>query len=174
MHATASTALPTLPASGSNISVANWGAAGYVTLGGRNSRGDDYDFDEENVDFFNVEPNYVDISAPLSDGIDDRILLSRKLETISFQLYDVDQAMLALDSAVDITSQVMTWSDPSTLTKRSVAIEINGEGIWYFPSCVVSIQNIGGAVGDPVRTMLDVMPINTTALPNGGFSYEEY
>jgi hypothetical protein len=176
MHATASTALPTLPAAGSNIAVATWTSAGFETLGGRNSRGDDYDFDEESIDFMNVTERFADISAPLSDGIDDRILVSRKLEPMEFTLYDLDTAFLSLDSAVDVTSGVMTWDDPTAASKRTVAIEIHGKGVFYFPACYVSIKSIGGAYVDDgaVRTIMTIQPINTTALPNGGFSYNEY
>lgn len=176
IHATASTALPTLAALGSNITQAVWATASFETMGGRNSRSDDYDFDEESVDILNVTERFADISAPLSDGIDDRVLISRKLEPIEFTLYDIDTAMLSLDSAVDLTSGVITWDDPTAAVKRTVAIEINGLGIFYFPSCYVSIKSMGGSMVDEgaARTMLTIQPINTTALPNGGFSYEEY
>lgn len=174
IHATASSALPTLAAVGSNITVGAWGASGYDTFGGRNSRGDDYDIDEDAVSFFNVTETFVDVSAPLSDGIDDTILISRKLEPIELQLYDIDQAMFAFDSAGDITSSVFTWADPGTATKRAVAVEINGIGLWSFPSCHVSVKSVEGAAVDVVRTVLTIKPINTTELPNGGFNFEKY
>lgn len=176
MHATGETALPTLPAAGSNIAVATWTSAGFETLGGRNSRGDDYDFDEESIDFINVTERFADISAPLSDGIDDRILVSRKLEPLEFTLYDIDTALLSLDSAVDLTSSVITWDDPTAATKRTIAIEIHGKGIFYFPSCYVSIKSMSGSYVDEgaARTIMTVQPINTTGLPNGGWKYEAY
>lgn len=174
LHATAETALPTLPAAGSNISTADWGTAGYVTMGGRNSRGDDYDFDEEEVNILSVENNYADISAPLSDGLDARHILSRKLNDIELNLYDIDTAILSMDSAIDLTSSVLKWDDPTSPTYRSVAVEIYGEGIFYFPKCFVTLEEMNGSIGEAVRTKMVIKPVNTSSLPNGGWSYEEY
>lgn len=173
-HATAETALPILPAAGSNVSVADWTTAGFETLGGRNSRGDDYDFNEDEVNIFSVENNFADISAPLSDGIDDRHILSRKLNQIEMMLYDIDQGILQMDSAVDVTADVLTWDDPTAPTYRTVAVEIFGEGIWYFPKSFVTLEEMSGAFGEAVTTKMVVQPVNTTGLPNGGWSYEQY
>jgi hypothetical protein len=176
IHATAETALPTLADLGSNITQAVWSTAGFETLGGRSSRGDDFDFDEEDVDVISVDPRYADISAPLSDGTDARHIISRKLNDIEFMLYDIDPILLGMDSAIDVTSEVVTWADPTTPTYRAVAVEIFGEGIFSFPKCFVTLESIGGSMvdGGAARTKLTIKPINTTSLPNGGWNYSKY
>lgn len=172
IHATAESSLPTRPSAGSNISTADWGTAGFDTIGSRNLRSDDYDVDEDSFNW-SVEERKHRTSAPISDGTDETILLGRKLEPIELKLYDIDIALLTFGSDISVTSSVATWAD--TMTYRAVGIEIYGQGLFNFPKCDVSFTNVEmGMVEDQVaRATMTIVPHNTSTEP-GGWSYEEY
>ena len=172
IHATAESSLPTRPSAGSNITTSAWGASGFDTIGSRNLRSDDYDVDEDAFTFA-VEERKHRTSAPISDGIDETILLGRKLEPIEIKLFDVDIALWTLLSDVVVASSVAKWQD--SINYRAIAIEIFGQGLFSFPKCDVSFTNIEmGMVEDQVaRATMMIVPHNVSG-SHGGWSFEEY
>ena len=173
VHATAETSLPTLPAStGSNVSKADWTSAGFSTISSRNLKSDNFDIGEA-VFNWNVEERIHETSAPIGDGVDEAILLGRKLVDIEFTCYEIDGALLTLGSDMDFTSSVATWA--TGFTNRAVAIEINNLGIFSFPKAVVRFTNIemGQVEGQVAQSTMMIKPLNVSGKP-GGWSYEEY
>lgn len=172
IHPTASTSLPTLPAAGSSIAKASWTSAGFETIGSREYGSDNYDLDE-NAFNWNVEELWHETRAPFSDGIDEIILLNRKLVDIEVALYDIDTSLLQLSSDISVTSEVHTWT--STVTKRTVAIEVVGIGIFEFPNALVRFTNVEMGKGDNqvARATMMIKPINASGYP-GGWKYTSY
>ncbi len=131
IHATAETALPTLPgSSGSNI--ASW--SGWSTLGSVSSQSDTADLDADSIDFDFVT-EIAKIQAPRDLAVQERIMLQNYIDGFSFVCHDASEALLTLASHVSISSNQMTFS--GTLTNRTIAIEVNGYFVDYFPSCAV-------------------------------------
>lgn len=171
-HATAESALPTLPAAGSNITTADWGTAGFDTVGSRSLRSDDYDADE-NTWSFEVEERVHRVKAPISDGTDDFILLGRVFNDFEITFYDMDQALLAFGSDIDVTTDITSWTD--SMTPRTVAIELNKQGIFVFPKTLVRFNNFEmGMVEDQVARSTATFTPLSTATYAGGWYYEQY
>jgi len=173
IHATAETALPTLPAApGSNVAVASWSSAGFETINSRNLHSDDYDTDIETFQW-NVEEHVHETVAPISDGVDDVILLGRRLEDLEIKLYDIDEGLLTLGSDISVTSNVATWA--STFTNRTVGIEINNTAMFQFPKSVIRFTNIemGPDEGQVARATMMIKPLNVSGKP-GGWDLEWY
>lgn len=173
IHDTAETALPTRPASpGSNILVSAWSSASFKTINSNNLHSDDYDTDIETFQW-NVEEHMHETIAPISNGVDEVILLGRRLEDLEIKLYDISETLLGLGSDMDITSNVATWA--STYTNRTVAIEINNTAIFSFPKSVIRFTNIemGPDEGQVARATMMIKPLNVSGLP-GGWSLEWY
>jgi len=173
IHATAGTALPTLPASpGSNISQSDFATAGFETIGSRELRSDNYDIDEETFTF-SVEERFHETMAPLSHGPDEVLLIGNKVNAVEIVLYDIDGALLTLASDMTFGSSQATWAN--SYTNRTVAIEINGLGIFEFPNAVVTFNNIemGMTDGQVARCTMTIKPVNSSGYP-GGWRYEEY
>lgn len=173
IHATASTALPTLPAStGSNVSKADWTTAGFETIGSRELRSDNYDIDEDSF-AFSVEERFHETRAPLSHGIDEKVMLGNRLNDIEIPLYDIDGALLTLASDMDFSTSRATWA--TSYTNRTVAIEVNNLGIFEFPNAVIRFTNIemGMAENQVARCTMVITPVNASGYP-GGWRYEEY
>lgn len=174
IHMTAESSLPTLPASpGSNISVANWGSAGFSTIRSTNfDAADEFDIDEETLNFA-VEEKLHRTSAPISHGVDEVIMLGRTLEDFEIVLYDFSESLLAFDSSSTNSSSKITWN--TAQVNRTIAVEINNIGIVHFPKCYVRFSNIEmGAVEDQVaRCTMMFTPLNVSGFP-GGFDIEYY
>lgn len=175
IHATASTALPTLPAAtGSNVSQSDWSTAGFETISSRELKSDNYDIDEETFSF-SVEERFHETRAPLSHGSDEVLLLGNKLNPIEVTLYDIDGALLTLASDMSFSTSRATWAN--SYTARTVAIEINGLGIFEFPSAIVTFTNIemGPVENQVARCLMMIKPQNVSGSDYpGGWRYEEY
>lgn len=172
IHATASTSLPTAPSAGSSIAKSAWTSAGFETVGSRDHGSDNYDLDESAFNW-NVEEVWHETKAPFSDGVDEVILLSRKVVDIEVQLYDIEDSLLQLASDISVSTNTHTWT--STVTNRTVAIEIVGIGIWEFPNALVRFTNVEMGKGDNqvARATMMIKPINASGYP-GGFKYISY
>lgn len=172
IHATASTSLPTLPAAGSNIAKSAWTTAGFETLGSRDHGSDNYDLDE-NAFTMTREDVWHETRAPFSDGVDEAILVSRRYTDIEITLYDIDTSLLQLGSDITVTSDAHTLT--STVTNRTVAVEINGIGIHEFPNCLVTFSNIEMGKGDNqvARATMMIKPLNASGYP-AGHKYTSY
>ncbi len=173
-HATASTSHPTIPAKGTNITQANWNAAGFVTGGRKDITGNDMDLGEDTFELPLIDPQHEIIRAPRGDAPDDHVLLSQGAQPFEVPFYGSSETLWALDSNADITSNVFSFTDTST--KRTVAVEVGG-GLYlvYYPQCTVKILgDVGGfATGGVALATLRIMPEKTAAL-SAGFDKEWY
>jgi hypothetical protein len=173
IHSTAETALPTLPSSaGTNVTVSAWGSAGFLTVNSVNLHSDDFDIDEDTWNW-SVEERVHETSAPISDGVDDAILLGRKLNDIEIKLYDISETLLTKASDIAVASNVATWA--SSFTNRSVGIEINKTAMFFFPKSVVRFTDIemGAVEGQVARATMMIKPLNVSGKP-GGWNLEWY
>ena len=174
IHATAETALPTLPASaGSNVSKASWTTAGYETIRGTNLQtADNYDIDEEP---FNIETEVrtAEIMPPIGLGIDEELLISQKILPVEMTLFDVAEGLWTLASNITVSSNVAELTE--SLTPRAVAFEIYNTAMIWMPNANVYFSGIemGAVEGQIAKTKLTVKPLNTSSIP-GGFNIEWY
>lgn len=174
MHATASTAHPTIPNRGTNMTQAEWNSAGFVTIGKKTGIGNDVDLGENTFEVPLLLAEHEEIRAPRGGAPEDHILLSQRAEPFEIECYGSPEALWALDSNASITSNVFTYTP--TTTKRTVAVEVGG-GLYlvYYPQCVVKVLgDVGGfGAGGVALATLRIMPEATSALP-AGFDKEWY
>lgn len=161
IHATAETALPTLPDKFSNMTL-----TGFTTFGGID-RGQDANLDEESVTVPFLR-EYSMVQGPLSQAASDHVLARAGATEWTFTAYDVDESVFTLDSNMSITTNTGTFT--TTTTKRTVVIEINGLCSIYFPQCVVSVDQVESAVsGDDAAgtVQITVRPETTSSVVGG-------
>lgn len=171
LHATAETSIPTTPASGTNITAAAWGTAGFDTIGGRGFRLDDYNVNDNSWSF---GTEYVThrVKAPISQGVEDEILISAEIGDFEIEFYDMDVNLLAFGSDMTLVSDTITHA--SSFTPRTLAIEIHKLGIWRFPKVIIKFTNFEmGAVDQVAIATATITPLSTSSLPMG-MSYEKY
>lgn len=170
IHATASSALPTLPAKGANIAKSAWTTATYSTLGSVARHGDDADITDDSVDA-TVERVVEEIMQTRGLQREDLILLQNRVSEFSIVAEDVSEDLMALASDMAVTSHVTDYA--ATLTFRSVAIEINGLRLDWYPQCAVFIdgESAGYGTDGKAKTTFIFMPVATTAAPSGRLRY---
>ena len=173
IHATAESALPTLPGSaGTNVTQSAWSAAGFETMSSRNRKSDDLDIgaDEWNLTIDEVI-HYT--SAPLSDGKDEAILISRMLAPIEITCYEFSEKLFTLGSGMTASSNINQWT--TDLTPRAVGIEINGLAMISIPKCIVTIVDMvmGQAEDQVAQITIRLNPLNASGT-TGGFNIEHY
>lgn len=172
IHATASSALPTLPAKGANIAKSAWTTATWKTGGSVARHGDDFDINDESIEY-TVERAVEEIMQTRGLQREDLILLQNRITEFSIACEDGREALWNLASDISITSNEATFDE--ALAFRAVAIEVQGLWIDYFPKCGVFIDSLSAGYGEDGKaiTTLIVMPVATTAYP-AGFSREWY
>lgn len=171
-HMTAETAKPALPASpGSNVSQSTWSAAGYDTIGSKNLSSHDHDLNTGDITM-SVDERHADIVAPFSDGLDDSVLVGRRIENIEIPVFSMGEALYTFLSDFSYTSNVGTWT---TLTKRTVIIEVHNTGVIYLPKVHLTLQELtmGKDDGQTARAVFRCKLFNTTNEP-AGWSIEHY
>lgn len=166
IHASAETALPSLPSKGSNMS----STTGFVIIGTIQD-GDDADLDGGDVvaTFFDESG---EVHPPRSLTREDIVNFRNGIESVAFTAYDGSEALLALASnlsaAANITEAV------ATNTRRTMFVEVNGRWSDYYPDCDVRmITSGGGYTGDPVTTEIMVRPVATASI-KGGWQRHHY
>jgi hypothetical protein len=166
IHATAETALPTLPAKRANIAKSAWTTATYKTLGSVARGGDDADINDESVEM-TTERVVEEIFQTRGLQREDIILLKNRIDNFVITCEDASEALTLLASDISITSNKATFA--ATLTYRTVAIEVNGLFIDYFPKCAIFIENPSAGFGEDGKATLQLvcMPVATTTLPAG-------
>jgi hypothetical protein len=168
VHAAAETALPTLPAKRANIAKSAWTTATFVTLGSimRGEGGDNADINDDSVEA-TTERVVEEIFQTRGLQREEINLLKNRIDTISIRCEDASAALFALASDITITSNVATFA--KTLTYRTLAIEINGLFIDYYPKVAIFIENptAGFGEGGKGMTTLVCMPVATTTVPAG-------
>lgn len=174
VHATSSTAHPSIPAKGTNITQANWASAGFITIGKVDDSGNIIDLGDTTFGLPLIEAEHEVIRAPRGNAPEDHILLSQRAEPFEFDCYGTPEDLWALDSNASITSNVFTHTN--TTTKRTVAVEYGGGlGLVYYPQCVLKLLgNEGGfGAGGVILGKVRVMPEKTSSL-DAGFDIEWY
>lgn len=163
----AETAKPTAPSAGSNIA----DITGYTAIGSV-ARGDDGDLDADSVDIV-FHDEYGNVMPPVSMAKADSVPMQNGVDSFSFVAYDISQTVQALASDMTFSSNVGTKT--LNTTKRTVIIEINGVGMYYFPN--VELRLSGGTAGiaadgqGKTNFYADVCKGATLA---AGYSFTEY
>lgn len=166
IHATASSALPTLPAKGVNIAKSAWTTATFKTLGSVSRHGDDADITDDSIEM-TTERVVQEIMQTRGMQRDDIILLQNRITEFSIVCEDASETLMALASDIAITSNEATFDE--ALAFRAVAIEVNGLWIDYFPKCAVFVDSPSAGYGEDGKAMLTLvcMPVSTAAYPTG-------
>ncbi len=154
-------AIPTLPALGSNITYSSpWTS----TIGGQAGASDDAYLDEDSIA---IEPLHedIDINPPLAQNSLDEIVIKNGVSMVSFSVYSISKEVFALSSTGVLTSNVV--EEGVTITYRAMVIEITGKGILYFPKVRVMLKSIEGAVKELVNVSFECKVKGTTTIPSG-------
>lgn len=172
IHATASSALPTLAVKGANIAKSAWTTATWKTGGSVARHGDDFDINEESIEY-TIERVVQEIMQTRGIQREDLVLLQNRITEFAITCEDGREALWTLASDISVASNEATFDD--ALAFRAVAIEVNGLWIDYFPKCAVFIDNATAGYGEDGKaiTTLICMPVATTSYP-AGFSREWY
>ena len=170
IHATGGTAVPTLPAQGANI---NWTTAGATFIGTMADAGAGIALKEDSVTR-GFERVYSEVKSPTGGAPEDHIVSRISALPFEFVAWSARDDLLALDSNFSTAANVT--DSTYTTTKRAVFVEINGQGLMYYPQCIVAVTQAEGAVaGDDGANAytVQVMPTATTAQPMG-VEFHEY
>jgi len=163
VHMTGGTELPTPPAAGAHFADLS---AAWKTFGNTGIGVNDYALDEDSISDVFVSEEVL-VRPPLGLGVEQVITTQNYAGPFTFTAYDIDEAVLALDSNTDLTSHVLTADAETAL--RTVLIEVSGVAALYFPSCHVFVTPTGMGVGDDgvSKAQIRVTPLATTAVPGG-------
>ena len=171
IHPTAGTAMETLPNQGSNV---DWSTtAGWTFIGTMADTEADQCLKEDTLTR-GFERLYSPIQCDTGGAPEDHVI--KRIAALPFEalVYNARDDLLALDSNLSTTGSVT--GGVYTTSKRTVAVEINGQGTVYYPQCIVAMTEMTGAVsGDDAGNVwkLEIMPEGTTTIP-AGFQYHEY
>ncbi len=159
---TAEVGAPTVPDLGDNVS--SW--AGFSTIGSVQSQSDDADLGDENQTIEELR-SIAEVKPPRSITREDIVLISRALNSFGFTAYDGREALLVLDSTIAVVSNVASYG--STLSFRTVVVEVNGVFYDYFPRCAVFMTTSTGGYGEDgvVKTEFEILPCATVSVPSG-------
>lgn len=154
-------AIPTLPAPGSNITYADpW----LTTIGGQPGASDDAYLAEDDVE---ITPLYegIPINPPLAQNKLGEIVIKNAIEMVKFGVYSMKQAVLALSSTATSSSNAVT--EGTTITYKAMVIEYTGIGILYFPRVQVKLVTPQGAVKSLASNVIECMVEGTNSFPSG-------
>lgn len=159
----AEAALGTLPAPGANI---NWGGEGwsdFTVIGDRN-QGDLADLDEDAMNLSPFNESLV-INPPLSQAPEDEIVFKNGMETFGFACYSIGLEALRLSSTTVVADNVVT--EGLTLTKKSIAVEITGIAVHYFPATRIRITGFPAAIKTLAKLTFEATVFGTGEYPAG-------
>ena len=160
IHATASTAIPTIPALYANV--ASWsGSKAFGSL----QNGDDFNMGGGDVTF--EEENEKHLVRPVrGKAIYGVVPIFRAITRIEFDALDISEALYTLDSQFVIASNIGAPDEEQTL--RSVIVEYDGIAFDYFPACAVTVGPPMGNYKDKTAAAgIVAIPTATTACPSG-------
>lgn len=165
--AAAGTAMPTIPALGANV--ASW--TGWTTCGSINRHTDAISLASDRIAIA-YEKELAILREVRSLAPDDAVLISRSVAAFTFSVHDGGQSLYTLDSAMTIataTSAATTGEFASSLTKRTVIVETNGQYLDYYPNCVVFVESSESGYGaDGIGTsQVYVLPLAYTGYASG-------
>jgi len=170
IHATGGTAMPSLAAQGANI---NWTGAGFTFIGTLADTEANISLKEDSITR-GFDRIYAPVQSPTGGAPDDHIVSRVSALPFEFTAWTARDDLLALDSNLTMATNVT--DSTYTTTKRTVAVEINGQGTMYYPQCIVAITQAEGAVaGDDAANVytVSIMPTATTLQPMG-CEFHEY
>ena len=169
IHATAATAHPAIGGVGTNIAKATWTSAGFVTIGSKQLDSDDHDLDQEAIDLVQATVATA-IRAPRDLAPQGRRYEGGTLEDFDFTCFGVPEALVTLSSNMTIGSNA---AQPATsLTKRALAIEINGLAILYIPQAYLMLSGIPmGYIGEDVSKAVFAVQVETDGTLTGGYKF---
>ena len=170
IHPAANTAMPTLVDQGSNI---DWTTAGFTRIGTLADAEAGICLKEDTVTR-GFERLYSAIQCDTGGAAEDHVLKRIAALDFEFLVFTARDELLALDSNLSTTGSVTDHT--YTTTKRTLAVEINGEGTVYYPQVVIAVDQMEGAVsGDDAGNVYKVMVMveGTTAIPMGA-QFHEY
>lgn len=154
-------AVPTLPALGSNITYSSpWN----TTIGGQPGASDDAYLAEDSIDVTPRNEEVV-IDPPLAQNALEEIVIKNGIEMFSFACYSVSKEVFDLDCTASIASNVVEQG--TTITYLACVIEITGKGILYFPKVRVKLKGVSGAVKELAAVQFEVKVFGTTTIPSG-------
>jgi len=153
-HATASTALPTLPAAGAAIT---W-SGGWTAVPFR--------FTSDPFTWTQADSERLEIRPPRQAVKGDVIENPEVIDSIEFTAYDIGKR--AYQVATNWSNVGDVWTPSATHTPKAFAMEIKGIGIMYFPKVYIKFGK--GLTGGRVSLvhlpgMIDVL--YTTAITTG-------
>ena len=174
IHATANTALPTLAAQGANI---DWTSTtpDFTFIGTMADTVSQLALKEDSVTR-GFDRVYSEIKSPTGGAPEDYIVSRISALPFEFTVWSGRDTLLALDSNFDTGAETFITDSTYTTTKRTVCVEINGQGVMYYPQCVVAITQAEGAVaGDDAANVytVQILPESTTNQPMG-VEFHEY
>jgi len=172
INTTPNTAMPTLPNQGSN---ADWTAStpDFVFIGTMADAVAGIALQEDSVTR-GFDRVYAPVQSPTGGAPDDYVVSRVSALPFEFTVWTARTDLLLLDSNLSAAGSI-TDSTYTTI-KRTVCVEINGQGTMYYPQCVVAVTQAEGAVaGDDAANVftVNVMPEATTNQPMG-VEYHEY
>ena len=124
----------------------------------------DGDLDEDDV-VMGLAQDGTDIKAPLDGVPDDHIPDLPGAEPFEFDVYGCDESIYALDSQLTVSAGVVNRT--TTVTKRSVGVEMLHSHVDYYPSCIIKVKSFTKGVKKPNKAKLLVIPLGTSAVPMG-------
>jgi len=167
IHATAETAHPAAAVKGANI--ATW--TGYKVLGSTQC-GNDIDLDATSVEI-SVERTLAMIEPTRSIQAEDIVLMKNKVASVAFSVYELGEDIFTLLSDWTVTSNVGQPS--STLAFRTLAIEVNGLLIDYYPKVALFLDGETKGYGEDGAGMVNLIAFPlATATIKGGYSRTWY
>lgn len=168
IHATAETSEPSYPNLGSNVS--SW--SGTKKIGSVQMFTDDADLESDDVGM-PIETVIQTVRSARALAPTELKMISRMVQPFPIMTKHTDADLLALDSAYTITSNAGQLV--STVTARTLGIEIDGKAFIYFPKVYLFMSSISAGYGEDgvAKTEIMVHPIATSSVP-GGFKLTHY
>jgi hypothetical protein len=165
IHPTAETAEPTLPDLGDHFDLTT--SAGFTAFGNAALATIDYGLDEESIGELFAEPEVTLVHAPLGHAPSAVLVRTRMAQEFTFQAYDIDEDVFALDSGLTIASNAAVHA--ATMTARTVIIEVSGFASIYLPKCRVRVKptSMGAGQDGVARAEISVLPMVTSTVPGG-------
>lgn len=161
MHLTAEASLPALVSKGSSITRANWNTAVFETFNSKNlGDNDDYDLEADSVTITR-EITVDELMAARDLAPEDSTLISQRITALSFQVASVEESLWAFDSAVSQGSNITKLG--TSITMRSVCIEVRGLALIEFENCLVTVEAMAGGSAEDGRMISTV-----TCTPHAG------
>ena len=159
--AASSASEPTVPDKRSNV--ASW--VGFTTIGSIDA-GDDANLGEDNVEV-TLERVISEIRATRQLSRDDIILIQNSVDAVSFSCYDGSEALMTLDSTISVVSNEAQHG--TTLTARTLVVEVNGLWYEYYPRVALFLDGESGGFGEggEVITSFTALVMRTAAYPSG-------